>query len=91
MYYSAIFIVFIHVHIRVYNFFSLFVSSPRLRAELSSKESDHQEALSGLQSKLTTEIGNLKKLLASSEANNTDLQRENNELQLKLTRARNKR
>ena len=63
---------------------------PRLRSELTSKESEYQDAISSFQSKHSTEIQNLKKLLGASEANNTDLQRENNELQLKLTRARNK-
>ncbi|XP_064397756.1 serine/threonine-protein kinase MRCK alpha-like isoform X2 [Halichondria panicea] len=62
----------------------------KLRTELSSKEAEHQEAVSSLQSKSSTEIQNLKKMLGSSEASNTDLQRENNELQLKLTRSRNK-
>lgn len=58
--------------------------------ELSTKDSDHREAISSLQAKHSTEIQTLKNLLASSEANNTDLQKENNEIQLKLTRSRNR-
>ena len=50
--------------------------STRLRSQLSEKESDHAEALASAQAKYTSEIQNLKGLLASSEANNTDLQKE---------------
>ena len=50
--------------------------SSRLQTQLAEKESDHSEAVSSLQSKHSAEIQNLKKLLASSEATNTDLQKE---------------
>ena len=43
---------------------------------MSEKESDHREAISNQESKHSAEIGNLKKLLANSEATNTDLQKE---------------
>jgi hypothetical protein len=50
--------------------------SVRLRAQLSEKEADHAEALASAQAKYSSEIQNLKEILASSEANNTDLQKE---------------
>ena len=62
----------------------------RLRSELSTIDSDHREAISSLQAKHSAEIQTLKNLLASSETNNTDLQKENNEIQLRLTRSRNR-
>ena len=43
---------------------------------MTEKESDHREAVTSLESKHSAEIQNLKKLLASSEATNTDLQKE---------------
>ena len=62
------------------NFSSLpvrvYVLTFRLQSQLSEKESDHKEAISSLESKHSVEIQNLKKLLASSEATNTDLQKE---------------
>ena len=48
----------------------------RLRSVLAEKESDHADSISSLQAKHATEIQTLKELLASSEANNTDLQKE---------------
>ena len=54
----------------------VYVLTFRLQSQLSEKESDHKEAISSLESKHSVEIQNLKKLLASSEATNTDLQKE---------------
>ncbi len=54
----------------------MFLPVPRLRSQLAEKESDHGEAVASLQAKNASEIQTLKELLASSEANNTDLQKE---------------
>ena len=56
--------------------YRLFWFSVRLRSQLSEKEADHAEALASAQAKYSSEIQNLKEILASSEANNTDLQKE---------------
>eukprot|EP00731_Ephydatia_muelleri_P030003 Em0021g526a len=61
----------------------------RLVSQLAQKEADHAEAMSALQTKQNMEVKTLKEVLGASETANTDLQKENNELQLKLTRVRN--
>lgn len=62
----------------------------KLQAGLEDKEAEHAEAMRGLHTKHSSEIQKNKALLAASEATNTDLQKENDDIQLRLSRSRNR-
>jgi serine/threonine-protein kinase MRCK len=61
----------------------------KLQAQLEEKEADLKDSVSSLRTKHTAELQRLKEMLAATETTNTDLQKENSDLQLKLARSRN--
>uniref|UniRef100_A0A1X7VNS0 non-specific serine/threonine protein kinase n=1 Tax=Amphimedon queenslandica TaxID=400682 RepID=A0A1X7VNS0_AMPQE len=62
----------------------------KLQAQLQEKDSDHSEAVKSLEAKHIAEVQKLKELLATSESTNTELHNENNDLQVRLTKVRNR-
>ena len=48
----------------------------RLQKQLSDKDNDHMEAMKAVDTKYLAEIQTLKELMATSESNNTELQKE---------------
>ena len=48
----------------------------RLQKQLSDKDNDHMEAMKAVETKYLAEIQTLKELTATSEGNNTELQKE---------------